>query len=124
MKKIFKKLVAVVAMAAVCFTTATPLNAEARIIDANRVPLCFHDTLVQTRVIEDYKIVEDTTHEYIYTADKNNNGIPETVYGICDWGYYDTIYEGTCVCGQRREIVTERYEYHMDCGLGTKLVEE
>ena len=83
--KIFKKMVALTAMAAVCFTMSAPITASAATRAAGpglELPSCPpHNFVRGNDRYEEY----DTTHEYVFGyADRDGDGYAETVmYATC-----------------------------------------
>lgn len=70
--KLFKKLVVVVAMAAVCFTMTAPVSAQAA--------ACTHDNTTRVYL---YNITDSYDHTYDYWADIDNDGRSEHIYDTC-----------------------------------------
>ena len=103
--KLFKKLVAVVAMAAVCLSMAPAVDAEAAVL------LCPHSGRKTAFVEVVFDDVIDT-HWFMYATDIDKNGTPETVYVECIvteklvrygfecWDCHDSIYRTS-------EVITE-----------------
>ena len=95
--KLFKKLTAVVAMAAVCLSMAAPVSANAA--------GCEHLSL---RKITGYEVLDNSAHKIFYVTDVDGDDIEDTVFTTCykEKRKYYTRY----ICMHCKQILQDIYE--------------
>ena len=111
MKK-FKKLIAVVAMMAICCSMRAPVSASAAL------NVCTHATIGLH--FKEEVVMRTDTHLYYFLMDVVDDGEDnlELVLDECERKTIKLIYERRCDCGLKyiEEISVYVYEHSKDCG--------
>lgn len=105
--KLFKKLVAVAAMAAICITMTAPMSANAA------VPNCNGRHLMETEETREY--VSSRTEPLIYKMDVDGDGEEEIVVDYCTEVTFNVKYRMECIkCGLALESTETTVTTHSE----------